>query len=119
MRIAVCCPGAEEAHQICAAMEAWIARNRRSAEVVPFRSEDAFWRSFTPGRFQAAFVGWGDTQGFLCARRLRETDGACRVVVVDDTDRFAIRGFRIHLTFFLVRPLDDHQLRTAIERIFE
>lgn len=119
MRIAVCCPGAEEIHRIRTATEAWAARNRRSAELVPFRSDEALWRSFAPGQFQAAFVGWGDTQGFLCARRLRETDGSCRVVLLDDTDSFAIRGIRIHLAFYLVRPFDDHQLRTAIERIFE
>ena len=117
MRIAVCCPGAEEVHRICAAMEAWAARNRRNAEVVPFRSEDAFWHSFSPGGYQAAFVGWGDAQGFLCARRLREEDGACRVVLLDDTDRYAIRGFRIHLSDFLVRPLTEQQLRAAVRRL--
>ena len=41
-----------------------------------------------------------------------------RVVLLDDTDRYAIRGLRIHLTDYLVRPLEEQQFRSAMERIF-
>lgn len=118
MRIAVCCPGAEETGRLCRMIERSAAEAHQNAEAVPFCSEDAFWRAFAPGRFHAAVVGYGDVKGFLCARRLREEDSACHVILLDDSERYAIRALRIHTTDYLVRPLEDGRLRAALERIF-
>ena len=118
MQIAVCCPSSEEVRRICSILGELAAAAHKGVETVAFRSEDALWREFEPGKFHGAVVGYGDVKGFLCARRLREEDRACRVILLDDTDRYAIRGLRIHLTDYLVRPLQDRQLRTAMERIF-
>ena len=65
-----------------------------------------------------AVVGYGDVQGFLCARRVREEDRDCRVILLDDTDRYAIRGLRIHLTDYLVRPLEEARFRAAAKLLF-
>ena len=62
-------------------------------------------------------MGYGDVKGFLCARRIREEDKACRVILLDDTERYAIRGLRIHLSDFLLRPLEDERLRMAVRRL--
>ncbi len=118
MQIAVCCSGAEEADRIGRIIEEQAARARKSAEAVTFRSEDAFWSAFEPGRFAGVVVGFGDVKGFLCARRVREEDRDCRVILLDDTDRYAIRGLRIHLTDYLVRPLAEERFRAAAERLF-
>ena len=118
MHIAVCCPSAEETRRICRIIEEAANAAHTGAQTVEFRSEDALWSAFAPGKFRGAVVGYGDVKGFLCARRLREEDKACRVVLLDDTDRYAIRGLRIHLTDYLVRPLEEQQFRTAMERIF-
>ncbi len=118
MQIAVCCPGGEEADRICRMIEEQASAARKNAAAVAFRSEDAFWRAFAPGRFCGAVVGYGDVQGFLCARRVREEDKACRVILLDDTDRYAIRGLRIHITDYLVRPLEEARFRQAAGRLF-
>ena len=117
MQIAVCCPGEEETGRICRIIEEQASAARKNAETVAFRTEDALWRAFAPGRFSGAVIGYGDVQGFLCARRLREEDRDCRVILLDDTDRYAIRGLRIHLTDYLVRPLEEARFRSAIERL--
>ena len=118
MQIAVCCPSAEETRRVCRIIEETANAAHTGAQTVEFRSEDALWSAFTPGKFRGAVVGYGDVKGFLCARRLREEDKACRVVLLDDTDRYAIRSLRIHLTDYLVRPLEEQQFRSAMERIF-
>ena len=82
-----------------------------------FIPEEALWRVFQPGRFHGAVVGYGDVRGFLCARRIREEDSACHVVLLDDTERYAIRGLRIHLSDFLLRPVEDERLRAALRRM--
>ncbi len=118
MRIAVCCPESNEALRICQEIEKRAAEAHRSAETERFLTEEALWRTFTPGRFRGAVVGYGDAKGFLCARRMREEDSACRVILLDDTDRYAIRGLRIHLTDFLVRPLEERRFRAAMDHLF-
>ena len=118
MQIAVCCPNAQEADRIGRIIEEAAAQASISAEPVAFCSEDALWSAFEPGRFQGAIVGYGDVKGFLCARRVREEDRDCRVILLDDTDRYAIRGLRIHLTDYRVRPLEESRFRAAALRLF-
>ena len=118
MRVAVCCPEANEARWICQKISDRAAETHLSAEPVSFSTEDELWRAFAPGRFRGVVVGYGDVKGFLCARRLREEDGLCRVILLDDTDRYAIRGLRIHLTDFLVRPLEERRFHKAVDHLF-
>jgi len=117
MQIAVCCSDENELRQVSSSIEEVSARFHKYALSVTFPSEGALWRAFRPGLFQAAVVGYGDAAGFLCARRLREEDSACRVILLDDTERYAIRGLRIHLSDFLLRPLEEERLRAALERL--
>jgi len=117
MQVAVCCPGAKEAHWICRIIEERARETGRSAEAFSFPTEKELWDAFAPGRFRGAVIGYGDVQGFLCARRVREEDGSCRVILLDDTDRYAIRGLRIHVTDFLVRPLEDRRFRAAADQL--
>ena len=60
---------------------------------------------------------YGDVRGFLFARRVREEDSGCRVILLDDTDRYAIRGLRIHSGDFLIRPIGNDQLLAALMRL--
>ena len=39
-------------------------------------------------------------------RRQRERDPACKIILVDDTQEFAIRGMRLHCTDFILRPVE-------------
>ena len=117
MQVAVCCPETREALWICHMIEERAAETHRSADTVSFPTENALWQAFSPGRFRGAVVGYGDVRGFLCARRMREEDSACRVVLLDDTDRYAIRGLRIHLADCMVRPLEERRFRAAIDHI--
>ena len=117
MRVAVCCPETEETRWICMNIENLAAELQRNAEAVQFPREEELWQDFGPGRFRGVVVGYGDVKGFLCARRLREEDSACRVILLDDTDRYAIRGLRIHLTDYLVRPLDERRFRAALRQL--
>ena len=57
-------------------------------------------------RFDAAFVGFGGQTGFLQARLLRERDSVCKIVLMDDTQEFAVQGIRIHCTDFIIRPVE-------------
>ncbi len=118
MRVAVCCPETKEALWICNKIEERAAMTHKRAETESFPSENALWQAFSPGRYRGAVIGYGNVKGFLCARRMREEDNGCRVILLDDTDQYAIRGLRIHLTDYLVRPLEENRFCAAVDHLF-
>ncbi len=103
MRIAVC----DGSRDRGSSLEAWIGQYcqlygfthscERFGGLAELEASDA--------GFDAAFIAMGGEPGFMAARRLRERNAACRIVLVDDTEEFAVRSVRIHCTDFLLRPL--------------
>ena len=39
-------------------------------------------------------------------RQLRERDSNCKIILVDDTQEFAVQGMRLHCTDFILRPVE-------------
>lgn len=104
MRIAVC----ENTQAAVERLRGWIEQYcllyQLSADVQCFLTAEAF--SGCKGRFDMAFVGFGGNTGFLQARMLRERDHSCRIILLDDTQQFAVQGVRIHCTDFILRPVE-------------
>lgn len=119
MRIAVCGNSSDDTQCLCGWIRRYCAARRLEAELYPFQSSGAFWGAFAPGFYHGAFVGFGDAEGFLTARRLREQDHGCRIVLIDDTQRYAIQGFRLHISDFILRPVGAGQIARGMDRILE
>lgn len=86
-------------------------------KVRPIYHVQAFWDDFQPGRYQGVFLGIGDAAGFLAARRLREQDKRCGIVLIDDTDRYAIQSIRLHAADFVLRPYDRERLARSLDQL--
>ena len=67
------------------------------------------------GAYHGAVIALGDSAGFLAARRLRELDRRCRILMIDDTERYALQCIRIHVVDFLLRPVPDDRLERGLE----
>ena len=117
MRIALCSADEREIERIGSLLDACAAKAQRNVKTEVFRQEDRFFAGFRPGCFHGAIVCYGDARGFLFARSVREQDSGCRVILLDDTDRYAIRGLRIHVDDFLIRPVGSDRLRAALHRL--
>lgn len=117
MRIVIGGPGEQQTALLCVQITQCLTMRGMAAELISASSPARLREVFAAGAFQGAIVGYGSTEGFLCARWLRETDPECRVVLIDDTERFAIQGLRLHLTDFLVRPCGSRRLCMAVERL--
>lgn len=104
MRIAICESSAAAAQK----MRGWIEQYCRLYQVPAvlecFSSSAAF--ADCGGPFAIAFLCTGGSAGFYQARQLRERDPACKIILVDDTQEFAIRGMRLHCTDFILRPVE-------------
>ena len=119
MRFAVCSSDENEIERICSLLAECSSGTGNMVTVLAFRTEEDFREAFRPGYFCGVVIGYGDQRGFLLARRVREEDGGCRVILLDDTDRYALRGLRIHIYDFLLRPVEDYRLRAALERMLK
>ncbi len=117
MRFAVCGGSPNETRELCDWIGRCCAQEGLAAECLPFKNLEEFWAAFWPGRFQTVFVGAGGAQGFLTARRLREEDRACQVVLIDDSERYIMHSYRIHTAGFVVRPLSRGRVEQCVRRL--
>lgn len=104
MRIAICENSAAAAQKLCGWVEQYCRLYQVPAVLECFSSSAAF--SDCGGQFAIAFLGTGGSAGFYQARQLRERDPACKIILMDDTQEFAIRGMRLHCTDFILRPVE-------------
>mgnify|MGYP002083929451 CR=1 FL=1 len=56
-------------------------------------------------RFDIVYLCSGGSTGFYQARQLRERDPDCKIILVDDTQEYAVQGMRLHCTDFILRPV--------------
>lgn len=104
MRIAICENNQVALERLRDWVEQYCLLYRISVDVRCFLSAQSF--SDWEGRFDVAFVGFGGTTGFVQARLLRERDHRCRIILMDDTQQFAVQSVRIHCTDFILRPVE-------------
>ena len=115
MRIAVCGISPAETEQLCGLIEGYCGDRGLGAELCPASSLDMFWELFSPGCWPCVVLGQEDTAGFLAARRLREQDRACRILLISDTDRFALQSIRLHVTDFILRPVSAPRMNRGMD----
>ena len=118
MRVVILEPSMEESRNL----RAWIAdysqRRAIPVELVWASGQEEFRRQFRPNRFRGAVIAAGGVAGFQEARRVRELDRECRIVVIDDTERYAIQCYRFHVADFLIRPVREAQIFRSMDRIY-
>lgn len=119
MLLAVLAGSRAEADAICERIRDTRPGHSGKAEPVPFTTLDDFVSSLLYGRCRAAVIALGDSAGFLAARRLRELERNCPILMIDDTERYALQCVRIHVTGFLVRPVSDEQLERGVTLLLE
>lgn len=115
MRIAVCGSCAWEAERICGWIDQYCHACGCLAELCRHQTPEQL-RQDQRGFF-AAFIGFGGETGFRTARELRDRDRQCRIVILDDTSRYAVQGHRIHATYFIVRPLEAWHITRSLDLI--
>lgn len=117
MHLAICGNSAEELRRL----DDWICQfcvlYQIVPEIEPFTSPDRFTQAAQPGVFQAVFIGFGASKGFLVARALRERDKVCCIILIDDTDEYSIRGVRLHFTDFMLRPIAFWQVVRSMKLV--
>lgn len=61
------------------------------------------------------FICIGGAEGFLEARLTRDADKNCKIVFIDDTDEYVIKGIRLHFSAFIIRPIEFKHIAQAMK----
>lgn len=104
MRIAVCEHSRTVAQQLCKWIGQYCDLYQIPAAVHSFLSPMEF--SSCKERFDVVFMAFGGVTGFAQARQLREADRECGIVLIDDTQEFAVCCVRLHCADFILRPVE-------------
>ena len=113
MHLAVCGNCAQETEQICSWITQYCQASGCAVGLWPVRTPEQLRQECV----SAAFIGFDDTTAFLAARELRDRDRNCRIIIINDTSRYAIRCHRIHALYFIVRPLKTWHIVRSMELI--
>lgn len=118
MRIAVCGAYTVQRTQLCGWIAQYSALHGLSVTVACLDTPEQL-AIQTAGSFQIAYIAYRGATGFRAARMLRERDRSCRIILVDDTQRYAIAGLHLHFTDFILCPISFEQvvrsMRLALE----
>ena len=113
MRIAICENSKAAAEKLLLWIKEYCVLYEIPATFQCFLSPDSF--AGTRERFDVVYMGFGGSVGFYQARLLAERDRGCRVILVDDTPDFAIRGMRLHCVDFILRPVQFRNVVRSME----
>lgn len=103
MNIAVCETSPAAAEQMRVWIEQYCRLYHVPAVLECFDSAAAF--AAHKQAFDIVYLCVGGSAGFYQARQLRERDSHCKIILVDDTQEFAVQGMRLHCTDFILRPV--------------
>ena len=115
MCMAVCGVSRTETEQLRSWIEQYCRDRKTGIELRVMDSMDEFWADYAPGAYSFAVFGLEDIAGFLAARRLREKDRNCRILLIADTDRYALQCVRLHVTDFILRPVTRSRLERGLD----
>lgn len=117
MRVAVFASSVAESRCLSDWIAEYSQRRKIPVELSATNGQEEFRRQFRPNRFRGVIIAAGGVNGFLEARRVRELDRDCRLVMIDDSERYAIACYRIHAADFLIRPLNASRFFRSLDRI--
>lgn len=117
MRIAVCIKSDVERTTLAKWIRQYCELYQISCTIWESDSEEAFFKLIQNQSVQVAFLGLGGREGLLMTRRLREMDKRCVIVMIDDTSENAVSGVRLHVTDYMVRPIEFKRLVSSMKRV--
>lgn len=113
MRIAVCIRSAQERELLSRWIGQYCQVYGRDCSLFHAADPEELFREGR--RFDVAFLGLGGPEGVLLVRRLREADKRCAIVMIDDTPENAVKGVRLHVSDYIVRPVDFKKVARAMK----
>lgn len=116
MRIAICEDNGDELLVLSDAITTTFSRMGCGGEITAFESGELLLEAFHPGAFDILFldVYLPGISGLDTARKIRETDRNCLLVFITVSPDFALEGFGVQASGYVVKPLSQSKLEGAL-----
>ncbi len=113
-RIAICDSSPATAAQLEGWLRQYCALYSAEPAILRFATAQGFYEAADACRFDALFFAQDGPEGFLAVRGVRERARELPIVFITDTDSYAVHGFRLHLTDYIVRPVEFRHIVRAM-----
>lgn len=101
------------------AAKAYYEGRQITAQIHSFSSPTAFWKAYTPGKFDLVFLDiyMEQDNGMDVAVRIRKAGDLCSLIFVTSSDAFAVASYDVQATYYLLKPLDTAKLMRVLDTI--
>ena len=109
-----------ECGYIASAVREWYGEDGAAvAEYIdmPDISGDCMERVKRKEPFHMVFIGIEGMTGVETARNIRDIDALCPIFIVSSSGKYAVEGYRLHVTDYLIKPVTAERIGEAIARI--
>ena len=105
----------QQREQLCRWIGQVCALYGMEAELAAYSRESTLKEAVSVCRFDVLFLSTDGPEGFLLTRRIRETVPGLRLIFLTDTGRYAVMGVRLHLTDYVVKPVECKHVVRALK----
>lgn len=119
MRIAIVDDIAQERALLRARLDEALMKHGVQAEIVEFERGEAFLQAASQQPFAVVFLDifMGGTNGVEIAKQLREFDKDCMIAFSTTSTDYALEGFRVRATQYLVKPYTQKDIDDLLGEI--
>lgn len=120
MKIAIIDDSIEEARQLSDYINTYFCQACISQKTTIFNTSEEFLAQWTPGGFQLTFVDiylGGEAEGIQIAEAIRREDSQCCVIFTTNSQDFALKGFELRVSDYLVKPIPYEKFEAAMDYV--
>ena len=116
MKIAVCEDRWDDLDALCTYLRNYCDEHSYTCDISSFGSGEAFLDAFTSGCFDLIFLDiyLPGISGVDVARKIRESDRDCLLVFITTSKDFALDGFLVRASGYVVKPIDREKMASAM-----
>ena len=115
MRVAICEQNRVQRDQLCSWVWQICSLYGFEPELTAYETTQELLDALRLRRFDIVLLSADGPKGFLEVRQLRERDRQVRIVFLTDTNRYTVMGIRLHLSDYIVKPLDFQQISRSLK----
>lgn len=117
MNIAVVEDEIIDCQKLVSGIKRYCFENNIFARIVPMRSGEEFLNSFTSGAFDIVFLDiyLKEASGMDVAYKIREKDKDCLLIFATSSIDFAVEGYRVRASGYLVKPYEYDKLKEILK----
>ena len=96
----------------------YLQEQQLPAEFYLFSSGEEFFEAYVPGEFSILLLDlyMEGMNGMEIARQVRERGDHCQLIFVTSSETYAVQGYEVEATCYLLKPVDRDALERALAR---